>query len=82
MHHPKADVERLYLPRSKGGRGMTQLELTYKTSTIGLFRYLDLSQDWMMQRVFQHESRKKLHSVVKEGRKFANELDLDLEIEF
>ena len=82
MHHPKADVERLYLPRSNGGRGMTQLELTYKTSTIGLYRYLDLSQDWMMQKVFQHESQKKLHSVVKEGRKFANELGMDLEVEF
>ena len=61
---------------------MTQLELTYKTSTIGLYRYLDLSQDWMMRKVFQHESQKKLHSVVKEGRKFANELGMDLEVEF
>ena len=64
MHHPKADVDRLYLPRSSGGRGMIQLELSYRTSTIGLYRYLDLSQDWMMQRAFQHESVKKLHSVV------------------
>ena len=33
----------------------------------------------MEQKWAGHESRKKLHSVVKEGRKFANELDLDLE---
>ena len=76
MHHPKADVERLYLPRSNGGRGMTQFELSYKTATIGLYGYLDLSQDWMMQRVFQHE----LYSVIKEERKFANELDLEIEL--
>jgi len=36
----------------------------------------------MIQRVLQHENGKKLHSVIKEGRKFANELDLDLETEF
>ena len=28
MHHPKSDVERLYVPRKKGGRGMIQLELS------------------------------------------------------
>ena len=37
MHHPKADIHRLYFPRSSGGRGLTQLELSYKTLTIGLF---------------------------------------------
>ena len=31
MSHPKADIHRLYLPRSSRGRGLTQLELSYKT---------------------------------------------------
>ena len=57
MHHPK--VHRLYLPRKNGGRGMIQLELSYKTSTIGLFRYLNLSPDWVLQLVLQHEEKKK-----------------------
>ena len=35
MHHPKADVGRLYIPRNEGGREMIQLELSSKTSTIG-----------------------------------------------
>ena len=34
MHHAKADVERLYIPRNEGGRGMIQLEFSYKTTTI------------------------------------------------
>ena len=55
MHHPKTDIHRLYLPRSSGGRGLTQLELSYKTSTIGLFRYLNLSDDWMLQLALKHE---------------------------
>ena len=40
MHHPKADVERVYLARKEGGRGLIQLECTYKTCTIGLETYL------------------------------------------
>ena len=28
MHHPKANIHRLYLPRSKGVRGLTQLEFS------------------------------------------------------
>ena len=29
MHHPnKSDVDRLYLPRTEGGRGLIQLELS------------------------------------------------------
>ena len=40
MHHPKADKDRLYLPRSDGGRSLLQTELTYKTTTIGLQKYL------------------------------------------
>ena len=39
MHHPKANIHRRYFPRSNGGRGLTQLALSYKISTIGLFRY-------------------------------------------
>ena len=45
MHHSKVDIHRLYLTESTGGRGLTQLELSYKTSTIGLFRYLNLSDE-------------------------------------
>ena len=39
-HHPKSDEDRLYLPRTEGGRGLIQLELSYKSTTIGLDKYL------------------------------------------
>ena len=45
MHHPKSDVDLRYIPRSRGGRGMILLELSYKTSTIGLCKYLENTQD-------------------------------------
>ena len=70
MHHPKADIYRLYLPRSNKGRCLTQLELSYKTSTIGLFIHLNLSNDWMLQLALKHEKEKVSHSFAKEAREF------------
>ena len=61
---------------------MTQLELSYKTSTTGLFQYLNLSDDWMLQLALKHKKEKGSHSVVKEAKTFAREIDLDLETEF
>ena len=57
MHHPKAGIHHLYLPRSNGGRGLTQLKLSYKTLTTGLFQYLNLSNDWMLQLALKHEKK-------------------------
>ena len=37
---------------------MIQLELSYKTSTIGLVQYLDNTNDWMLQLVNLHENEK------------------------
>ena len=58
MHYPKNDIHRLYLPRSNGERDLTQLELSYKTSKIGLYRYLNLSDDWMLRLVLKHRKEK------------------------
>ena len=58
---------------------MIQLEISYKTATIGLCKYLESTQDWMLKLVNLHEQNKKLHSVTKESHKFLRELDLDLQ---
>jgi len=29
MHHPKSDIDRLYLKRKEGGRGLLQIEAPY-----------------------------------------------------
>ena len=39
MHPPKGDMSRMYIPRKEGGRGMKNLEMTYKTTTVGLNIY-------------------------------------------
>ena len=76
MNHPKADVERIYLPREMGGRGLTQLELAYKTTTVGLNVYLEQTDDKLLKLVYQHDKNKKLYSQTNDARKFINELEV------
>ena len=59
------------------GAGMIQLELSLKTATIGLQRYLETTKDWMLQLVNTHEETKRMHSVKKESSKFAVELSIE-----
>ena len=47
MHHPKADVNIMYVPRKEGERGMKNLEMCFKTTTIGLYTYLLSADDRM-----------------------------------
>ena len=46
MHHPKADVERLYVLRHEGGRGLIKFEMNFKISAIGLHKYLSKIKDF------------------------------------
>jgi hypothetical protein len=34
MHHPKAEIDRLYVKRFEGGRGLVQIEEAYKVEII------------------------------------------------
>ena len=76
MHHPKADVDRIYLARKKGGRGLIQLALAYKTTTIGFYTYLNTTSDWMLEIVRKHDSCKNLHSVKKEADRYRMDLGI------
>jgi len=39
MHHPKADIDRLYVKRKEGRRGMVQIEAAYKAEIINVAEY-------------------------------------------
>jgi len=41
MHHPKADIDRLYVKRKEGGRGLVQIEAAYKAEIINIAEYLN-----------------------------------------
>ena len=79
IHHPKADVSGMYIPRKERRQGMTNLEMAYKTTTIGFNSYLQSSGDRMLRAVLQHEKKKKLHSVVKESTKFKFQFNMGQE---
>ena len=77
MHHPRVDLERLFIKRENGRRSVIQLELTYKTNTIRLNILKDYH--WLDATLYKHTRRKRKHnSIHKENNKFAKHLDLTL----
>ena len=76
MSHLKADVDRIYLPRKEGGRGLMQLEYTYKISVIGLETYLEKTKDRLLRQVYKHDTNKKLFSIHKDASKFRQDIQL------
>ena len=63
MLHPKADVERLYIPRKDGGRGLIDVETAFKTATIGLDYYLKHKEEQYPKQVLEHERSKAKNSI-------------------
>ena len=41
QHHPKGDVDHLYVPRKEGGRGLMQLEAAHVVEITKLVGYVD-----------------------------------------
>ena len=74
MHLPKSDVDRLYLPRNEGGGWFIQLELSYKSTTIGLDKYFQETQDTVLHFVKGHDDRKSLYCISRHSMKFNREL--------
>ena len=58
MHHPKADIDRLYIKRKEGGRGLVQVEAAYKVEIINNAEYLNTNykEDQFVNVVKNHES--------------------------
>ena len=65
MHHPTSDVDRMYLPKSLGGRSLIQIETTYKKTTIGVATYLEKTDDLLLNLVNQHQESRKSYSIKK-----------------
>ena len=76
IQHPKSHVERLYPPRTKGGRELIQLELSYKTITIGLDKYLQETEDTLLLFVKGHDDRISLYSISRQSMESSRELGL------
>lgn len=47
MHQRKSDTDKLYIPRKEDRRGMIQLELFFKTTTMVQQECLHFTDEWM-----------------------------------
>ena len=58
QHHPKADVDHMYVPRKQGGRGLMQLEAAHAIEITNLVEYVDRKEDPLIQvvRTNQHNT--------------------------
>ena len=55
--HKRSDVDRLYVPRKQGGRGLTSVQDTYITRTIALGNHLEekSNSNELLQKVEEHK---------------------------
>ena len=77
MHHPKADIDRLYVKRKEGGRELVQVEAAYKAEIINIAEYLNTNykEDQFVNTVKNHESTQpNMNSVLKSATKVIEEL--------
>ena len=51
----KADLDRLYVPRKQGGRGLMQLEADHAVEMTKLMEYVDRKEDPLIQVVITHQ---------------------------
>jgi hypothetical protein len=78
MHHPKADIDRLYVKWKEGERGMVQVEVAYKTEIFNIAEYLNTKYkvDQFVNIVKNHESTQpNVSSIVKLAAKFTEDLN-------
>ena len=79
MYHPKADVDRLYVKRKEGGRGLMQVEAAYKAKIINIADYLntDYKNEQFINIVQHHESTQPtMNAVIRLAAKIKEELRL------
>ena len=78
LHYPKGDIDRLYVKRKGGGRGLLQIETTYKAEIMYIAEYLSTKyiEDQFVNIVKSHESNQpNMNSTITVAAKIAEELN-------
>jgi hypothetical protein len=65
--HPKSDVDRIYIPRKSGGRGLIELESSYVRTMVNLSQYIQQGHDKYTKIITKCELSKKKYSLIKIG---------------
>jgi GMP synthase PP-ATPase subunit len=77
MHHPNTVIDRLYVKRKEGGRGLIHVEAAYKTEIINIAEYLNTKYkgNQFVNIVKNHESTQpNMNSIVKLATKITENL--------
>ena len=61
MLHPKSDVDRIYIARKEGGRGLIEIETAFKVAIAGLDYYLENKNTLSSSMIIMHEKTKPKH---------------------
>lgn len=75
MRHPTADIDKLYLPRISGGRGLIQIEATYKTTTIDLEAYINSNTDELLDIIRDHDKVRNRKSLQQKAANFKRQFN-------
>ena len=81
-NHPKGSTAILYMSRKLGGRGLKSVENKYKNTKIKAAVKLYCNADPTMAAVRSFEELAGRHSIIKDAKKYAEELDLQLWLNF
>ena len=68
--NPKTDVERRYIPRKDGGRGLGEVETAFKIATIGFDHYVKNKDGQYPKQMLEHDRTKTKNSITKNPIKF------------
>jgi hypothetical protein len=58
QQHRRANIDRLYVPRKEGGKGLLQVEAAYIAETLNLVEYVESKEDPLIQIVWTHQHNK------------------------
>jgi hypothetical protein len=78
IHHPKSRIDRIHVTRRGGGRGLLQIEGTYKAEIINNAKYLhtNYAEDQFVNIVKSHAGNQpNTSSTIKTAAKVAEELN-------
>ena len=76
VHQQKADLERLYLPITSGGRGLINIENLYKAHILKYKLYLEKKSDYLIEAIVQHDQKREKYSIYKDSLEIETELRL------
>ncbi|KAL1457390.1 hypothetical protein WDU94_007628 [Cyamophila willieti] len=77
MHHPKDDVDRLYIKRQDGGRGLLELESMYEMAILGLHAYIQEEKDKLVKIIKEQEVTRRKFGISKEAAKIMEKYQVE-----